>query len=47
MKYGLVLNAEDIEEILTEYFDVNREDVIRTDNNFIVIQKQNERGKKL
>lgn len=40
MKYGLVLSDEDIEEILTEYFDVNKEDVIKTDNNFIVIQKQ-------
>lgn len=40
MKYGLILDDEDIEEILTEYFDVNREDVIRTDSNFIVIQKQ-------
>lgn len=43
MKYGLVLNVEDIEEILAEYFDVNKEDVIRAGNNFIVIQKQNER----
>lgn len=40
MKYGLVLSVEDIEEILTEYFEVNKEDVIRTDSNFIVIQKQ-------
>lgn len=40
MKYGLILDDEDIEEILTEYFDVNKEDVIRTDSNFIVIQKQ-------
>nr|DAW88818.1 MAG TPA: hypothetical protein [Bacteriophage sp.] len=40
MKYGLILDDEDIEEILTEYFDVNREDVIRTDSNFIVIQNQ-------
>lgn len=43
MKYGLVLNSEDIEEILTEYFDVNKEDVIKTDNNFIVIQKQDKK----
>lgn len=43
MKYGLVLSSEDIEEILTEYFDVNKEDVIKTDNNFIVIQKQDKK----
>lgn len=45
MKYGLVLDDEDVEEILTEYFDVNKDDVIRTDNNFIVIQKQGENEK--
>ena len=45
MKYGLVLDDEDIEEILTEYFDVNKEDVIRTDSNFIVIQKQGKNEK--
>ena len=43
MKYGLVLDDEDLEEILTEYFDVSREDVIRTDSSFIVIQKQKEK----
>ena len=46
MKYGLVLDDEDVEEILTEYFDVNKDDVIRTDNNFIVIQKQGKNEKK-
>lgn len=45
MKYGLVLDDEDVEEILTEYFDVNKDDVVRTDNNFIVIQKQGKNEK--
>ena len=45
MKYGLVLDDEDVEEILTEYFDVNKDDVVRTDKNSIVIQKQGKNEK--